>query len=338
MNESKNSVKRFAAAVLSLVFALISVFSIACSSGGGNNGGFHVKEFVKRDGFSVNYIDVGEGDAIFINFGDGKTMLIDSGEKGRGNFAAIKEYLDAYCNGVLDFFLITHTDSDHAGNAASVAEYIDVKRAFLPDVAFTSGFPDYESAENALKENGAEIIRSAAGRSILGENYILAFLSPNAKGTADSAYDRLNADEFPSSSAINDVSPIVYLEYLGVRFVFTGDAGISQEKAATDNVDAGFIDRFLKRENAVDLNGVDFLKVSHHGAADASGREFLNRLVPAYAIISVGGNNYFGHPATETLTRIYEVNPLCKVLRTSDSGTINVCVSDKGEIAVYTVA
>lgn len=332
-----------------IITAILLIAAVFCGYGcekngaGGKSGGsthkgdngFYYEEFTRRDGFSVNFIDVGEGDAIFINFGDGKTMLIDCGEKSASNFEKIKNYLDAYCGGELDYLLLTHTDTDHIGNGESVVSRVKVKTAFLPDITFTESFKGYAALEKTIKESGAKIVRSAIGCNVLGENYTLLFLSPNAKGTNDSAYDRLNEDFYPSASAINDISPIVYLEYRGVRFVFTGDAGKSQEKIAMNNVDTGLAGRFIKRENAVDLYGIDVLKLSHHGASDGNGAEFLNRLRPKYAVVSAGGDNYYGHPDTETLERVYNANSDCEVLRTADNGTISVCVSESGETTIF---
>ena len=345
MKESKRFIKRLSAIVLCVFFLFISLCVFggsSCKNSAGENadetskvGEFYVKGFVKRDGFSVNFIDVGEGDAIFINFGDGKTMLIDCGEKGQNNFDRIKQYLDGYCENSLDYLLLTHPDADHVGNAERIANYITIDAAFLPDIAFLQDYSYYREAENALKAQNTAIKRSAVGCKIIGEDYTLVFLSPNAKGTFNSAYDALNAEEYPSPAEINDVSPIVYLEYKGVRMVFTGDAGKSQEKVAMENVKTGIIDRFLKKENAVNINRIDLLKVSHHGASDGSGAEFLEKLKPKYAVISVGGDNFYGHPATETLERLYSSNPDCEILRTSEKGTISVAVNEDGETSFY---
>lgn len=283
------------------------------------------------NGFSVNFLDVGEGDAIFVNFGDGKTMLIDCGEKSDKNFKTVSRYLDAYAKSGLDYFVLTHPDGDHVGNAAAILETYAVKTAFIPDIVEPENFGEYNNAYHKIKDNNIGRI-SATGNTISGEDYYTVFLSPNAKDTTDSAYDKVNSSSNPSADAINDVSPIIYLEYKGVRFIFTGDAGFSQEKVALDNVGNELI-----RQN-VNLTDIDFLKVSHHGAEDGSGEEFLSRLTPKNTVISVGGANVYGHPNEGTLSRIVAANENCKIYLTSEHGTVSVLVDESGNITVKTAA
>lgn len=293
------------------------------------------EDFIVYDCFSVNFLDVGEGDAIFINFNDGNTMLIDCGEKSDKNFTTIKRYINAYSCGTLDYLVLTHPDSDHVGNAADILDRYDVKTAYIPYLLQPENFSAYYPAYLKIAEKGIGKV-SAAGGVISGEDYYAVFLSPNAQGTTDSAYGAVNSSDTPSKSDINNVSPIIYLEYKGVRFVFTGDAGVSQEKVAINNVKTGIIKRYIKRD--INLTGIDFLKVSHHGAADESGEEFLKALTPKNAVISVGGENYYGHPAGETLSRIKEASPDCKIYLTSENGTVSVLVEGSGNIAVKTAA
>lgn len=295
----------------------------------------NVKDF-SRNGFSVSFLDVGEGDAIFINFGDGKTMLIDCGESSSFNRKVLKRYLNEFCKNGLDYFLLTHIDTDHIGNAEYVLSEVNVKKAFIPDIAFPQNFYPYNNIYSKIISLGIQTEKSAVFSGFSGENYTLIFLSPNAKGTFDSSYDIFNAEEDPAPIVRNNLSPIVYLDYAGVRFIFTGDAGKSQEKVALNNVKTGLIDRFFKRENAVNLKDIDFLKVSHHGGDEGSGEDFLSEITPKNAVISVGGDNFYGHPSTETLTRIYTLSTECTVYKTSDCGTVTVYVNDSGEYKVTT--
>ena len=295
--------------------------------------------FKVYDGFSVNFLDVGEGDAIFICFDDGKTMLIDCGEKSDGNLKTVERYLDAYAKDGLDYFILTHPDTDHVGNAAAILEDYMVNAAYIPDLNEPENFSAYYNAYVIIKERGIDKI-SATGNVISGEDYYAVFLSPNAKGTTDSAYGKVNLSETPSATDINDLSPIIYLDYKGVRFVFTGDAGLTQETVALQNVKTGIIRQYLKNKGKKDVNltDIDFLKVAHHGAYDGSGEAFLGVLTPTNAIISVGGDNRYGHPSEKALSRIYAANGNCKVYTTSEYGTVSVLVDKNGQITVKTDA
>ena len=295
-------------------------------------------------GFSVNFLNVGNGDAIFINFGDGVTMLIDCAEKSALNYKTITRYLNDYAKNGLDYLILTHPDNDHVGNAADILDNYSVKHAFIPYILQPENFSAYYKAYLKLKEKesaGETVIEySAVFGSVFGEDYCMIMLSPNPKDTPDSAYDIFNSYENPPETARNNISPIIYLEYNGVKFVFTGDAGFSQENIALNNFDVGLINKFLKNKGKppIDLADIDFLKVSHHGADDASGYDFLNALTPKNAVISVGGDNNYGHPKKETLNRIYTANPDCNFYLTSVQGTVSVFVDGNGIVTVKTDA
>lgn len=331
--------------LFALSFAVIAAsccFCLICACVSDGYGGEYADTFKHYDGFSVNFIDVGTGDAIFINFADGKTMLIDCGEKNTRNFNSVKRYLDEYTNGILDYLVLTHPDADHVGNAAQIIESYIVNTAFVPYIneRLRGNFNLYNQAYTLLEESGAEIKISAVGRNVCGEKYSFIMLSPNAKGTTDSAYDTFNSYEDPPDGVRNDISPIIYLEYMGVRFILTGDAGFSQEKVALDNVKTGITDGVLqnKGKDKINLTDIDFLKVSHHGSNGASGAEFLQALSPKNAVISVGGDNAYGFPTKDTLSRIAAANENCSVYLTSVCGTVSVFVDESGRAAVHTAS
>ncbi len=337
----KNSIVKFFAIICACLFCCLIC---ACDNNGNSvYGGDFDDGFIVYEGFSVNYLDVGNGDAILIKFDDGKTALIDCGEKNDRNLKTLTRYLNAYAGTCIDYLILTHPDSDHVGCAADVLENYTVKKAYIPYLLSPQNFVPYRTFYEKLleKQNSdrTEIEYSAVNTVICGENYYLAFLSPDKwENPAGSAYYDINSAEFPSSDARNNVSPIIYLDYSGVRFIFTGDAGTSQEKVAINNVDAGIVDRKLNRQGKapITLTDIDFLKVSHHGSSDASGAEFLQRITPKNAVISVGGDNRYGHPDKAVLSRISAANENCKIYLTSEFGTVSVLVDGNGELAVKT--
>ena len=324
------------------------------NGGGGSDG--ETRSLANSDGdgevvfdtdgcFSVHFLDVGNSDAIFIDFADGKTMLIDCGEKKERNLKTIENCLDEHVtDDTLNYLVLTHPDSDHVGNAADILTDYQVERAYIPHLLQPENFNPYYDAYTII--NNARIagemtrVYSATGKIISGEDYYLIMLSPNARGTTDSAYDKVNSSADPSADDINNVSPIIYLDYKGVRFIFTGDAGFSQEKVALNNVDTGIVYEYLKNKQKPDVNltDIDFLKVSHHGSNDASGTEFLNRITPKNAVISVSGDNVYGFPKQETLSRILAANENCNLYLTSVVGTVSVYVSADGQTMVKTDA
>lgn len=345
----------------SIAYVLLAVCFLFCSAcggehlendnGGGTTGGetqspaspnVNGEVVFDTDGcFSVHFLDVGEGDAIFIDFADGKTMLIDCGEKKESNLKTIENCLDGHVtDDTLNYLVLTHPDSDHVGNAADILNDYKVERAYIPKLLQPENYNPYYAAYSLIKEKGITTFNSDVGKTVCGEDYYLVFLSPDNYMDEDSAYYRVNSSLDPPADAINDVSPIIYLDYKGVRFIFTGDAGFSQEKVALYNVDTGFVYDYLKRYRKPDVNltDIDFLKVSHHGSSDASGTEFLNRITPENAVISVSGDNKYGHPKTETLNRILAANENCNLYLTSSEGTVSVYVNGEGRTIVKTDA
>ena len=282
----------------------------------------------------VTFIDVGEGDAIYAELGD-VNLLIDCGVEGKENFTAISETIRESGKEEIDYLVLTHADSDHVGGAADIIRAFPVKNAFIPLVLNEEPFPAFAKANKALSECGANTQISAEYATVKGENFFFTFLSPEPVGFAGGAYGNFNSSDMPSERERNDISAVIYLDVCGVRFLFTGDAGENAEERIISGAKAGVYGNAAGEE--VNLSETDFLKVSHHGAEDASSKEFLNFVRPKNAVISTG-LNYYGHPSAATLLRIYEANENCRIYRTDVSGSIEVSVFDGGNYEVSTQA
>lgn len=319
--------------VVAMIIAFSFLFYQACSCGEKNDepaDGKIENSVAVKDGFSVHFIDVGEGDAIFIRFSDGKTALIDCGELDgeRNNFYAIKEFLDAYSVKDINYFVLSHVDSDHVGNASLIAENYDVETAYVPYSVKPELYPSFNSALSAFKEREIKIETSEMLKKITGEDYLLLFLLPTPAEFTDSPYDGFNGKE-PSASAINDVSAVIYLEYKGIKFLFTGDAEYSPQKTVYQNAVAGYYAKAVKGFD-VDLTDLDFFKVPHHGSSDAVNYDLWNYIKCKNAIISSGGDNRYGHPSDEALIALLSAREDCNILRTDSKGNISVFINDGG--------
>lgn len=289
------------------------------------------------DGFSVHFLDVGEGDCIFIKFPDGKNMLIDSGDENERISSYIIDFLVDYKVKKLDYLIITHPNSDHCGNALDVINSFSVGTAFVPFMVEDriNLYQAYKSFYVKLLDIAEEIKISDCNKILKGLDYCVAFLTPLPRTMPQSSYAEFNGANSPTAEQTNALSPIIYVEYRGFRLVFTGDAPSSQEKLALEQVKV--MDNFYQSNQiSVNLESVDFLKVSHHGSDDASCLEFLNVLKPKNAVISVGGNNNYGHPTKKVLERLQMVNPDYKLLRTDVHGTVSVNVQPNGAFEVIT--
>ena len=127
----------------------------------------------KADGdLVINFIDIGQGDCMIIQFPDGKNMIIDAGDRRKANFTdIIQPYASALGIEVFDYLMLTHSDADHVGGMVSVLEAYEVKCIYRPNVnreqvdTVTYGaFLDAVEAEKAL---GATDVLTIAGLSIV---------------------------------------------------------------------------------------------------------------------------------------------------------------------------
>ncbi len=300
-----------------------------------------IKQIGVHNDFSVNYIDVGQGDCIFIRLPDGKNLLIDCGinDVYAENRNRIMDILNAYSVNTIDYFILTHPDLDHIGNAKDIINKFNIKTMYLPHVAdsLMSNFEHYQSVLELIESKQIQSVTSDYSCAIQTENYVFAFLSPVPKGIDGSSYSVLENTLFPTDRQINDLSPIIYFECFGKKFVFTGDASSTQEKIVINNYSVGLYDLILKNNGInIDLKNVDYLKVSHHGSDDATCREFISLLQPKNFIISVGKENFYGHPKTEVLELILTMCPESKVYRTDQVGTISVHKDKQNKIVVST--
>ncbi|MGF9975438.1 MBL fold metallo-hydrolase [Viridibacillus arvi] len=246
----------------------------------------------------VHIIDIGQGDSILIQ-SKNENILIDAGNKGAGD--EVVAYLQKNNVTTLDAVVSTHPDADHVGGLAEVINSIKVKKVYAPKVSHTT--IAYKNFLTAVKNQGLKITQAKTGVEIptTEENLSLKFIAPVT------TY---------SQSDLNDWSAVLLLQNGNNKFLFTGDA----EFPAEDDMLASNL-----------IPQVDVLKVSHHGAEEATSEAFLAKAKPTYAAISVSTTNGYGHPTAITLNRLKKVG--AKVYRTDKQGNI-VFTSTGSEISV----
>ena len=280
--------------------------------------------------FSVNFLDVGQGDCIFIRLPDGKNMLIDCGVNDvyQENSKYIKGYLGQYGVSKIDYFVLTHPDVDHIGNAVDLINTFSIGKMFIPKIhqKLMQNFALFEDVLSVIQQKQIEFEYSMLATKIVGDDYHFVFLSP--QNDSRSSYDKIIQNYIPTSGDINNLSPIIYFNCFDKRFIFTGDAEKQEEMYVIDNIRANIYNYYYSGLN-INLTNVDYLKLSHHGSNDASCKEFLSLLNPKNAIISVGNDNYYGHPSSDTLIRIQENCLDCNIYRTDQHGTI--CIYKQGQ-------
>ncbi|WP_397538391.1 ComEC/Rec2 family competence protein [Rummeliibacillus pycnus] len=250
------------------------------------------------DQVSVHIIDVGQGDSIFIQTPK-ENIVIDGGNKGKGE--TVIEYLKQHGVKQLDAVISTHPDADHIGGLADIIDAFPVKSVYSPRITHTT--IAYRNFLQSVKAQNLKIKVAKEGVSIpVDEKSLdLHFIGP--------------VKDY-SKSDLNDWSGVLLMQHGDKKFLFTGDA---ETPAEEDMLEAGLIPK------------VDVLKVSHHGAKEATNADFLAVAKPTYAAISVGEGNRYHHPTDEALSRLNAVH--AKIYRTDQHGSI-VFTSNGSTISV----
>lgn len=249
-----------------------------------------------RDYLTVIFLDVGQGDAIFIEAPNGKQVLIDGSESS----VVVRKLSKAlpFYDRSIDMIIATHFDSDHVGGFPDVFKRYDVG---IYGTSAMKGNNDIflELERLSEKDKSDRIILGAGDDIILDEelNIHLSILWP------------LKDVEFEDSNSSSIVARLTYGE---TSFLFTGDAGQNEESKLLD----------------MDIDS-DVLKLGHHGSRYSSSREFISKVNPLYSIVSAGEGNKFGHPHEEVLDLLKENKT--EVLMTSVLGSI-IFKSDGNEI------
>lgn len=236
----------------------------------------------------VAFLDIGQGDAIFIQTPSGNQVLIDGGPNAV-ILERLAEYMPIYDH-TLDVVIATHADSDHIGGLPDVFERYAVASIIDPGKAGTTGmYAEY--AKRGRKET-ATYIEGRRGQVLdLGDGVFLVLLYPD--------HDVDNEDP-------NDGSIVARLVYGDISFLLTGDAPL-------------WVERLLVRYDGANLQST-VLKAGHHGSNTSTGEEFVRVVAPEYAVISAGENNRYGHPHSSVLEILKQASTT--ILSTAEQGSI----------------
>lgn len=248
---------------------------------------------------TINFLDIGQGDASLIQFPNGEKMLVDCAVDSR-ILPALGRTLDFY-DRTIDYLVITHPDLDHYGGCVDVLNRFQVK-----NIIYNGLQKDHDSFWQvfwqAVQAEGAKYYLLDNELSLNIASSSLDFIFP------DQPVANIQKTIKSTDKGDNNSSIVFVLNYFGKKVLFTGDAPVEVEKHLLDN--------FGNKISA------DILKVGHHGSSGSSLISFLEKVNPAYAIISVGKGNRYGHPSLRVLKRLERVGT--NILRTDEGGDV-VC-------------
>lgn len=243
-----------------------------------------------RDGLMVSFLDVGQGDAIFIEAPNGNQVLLDAGP----NKAVLRELskIMPFYDRTIDVVIESHPDADHIGGLPEILKRYEIGAVLESGVLSDSAV--YKTIGSIIKEkNIKNIMARSETRINLGEGAYIDILFP------DRDVDGLET---------NAASVVTRLVYGETEFLFAGDSPKGMEN-------------YLTSIYGKNLES-DVLKISHHGSNTSTGEQFLGHVNPKYAIISAGKENRYGHPHKEIINRLEQFG--ISVLRTDESGTIKI--------------
>lgn len=245
----------------------------------------------------VHFLDVGQADSIFITKGS-EAMLIDGGNGPDSD--KIITYIKSQGVSTLKYIIATHPHEDHIGGLAAVIQSFTIENVIMPDVTTTT--QTFEDLLTAIKEKGLTITRPVYGDKYEINGAAFTILAPNN----NSSYCELN-----------DYSVVIKLVNGSNSFLFTGDA---EEQSESEML---FMNSSLLES--------DVLKVGHHGSSGSTSQAFLDAVNPAYAVISVGADNTYGHPAQTTLDKVAAKG--VSLFRTDQQG--DIIATSNGNLIVF---
>src|SRR3989344_3925508 len=234
-------------------------------------------------------LDVGQGDALFIESPTGTQILVDGGPP-RKILSQLARVMPAFDRSI-DAIIITNPDQDHIGGFLDVLKVYKVSKVFEPGTYNDS--KTYQNLELEIKnKNIPNILAKKGMRLDIGGEAVIDILFP---------------DRDVSLWDSNDGSIVAKLMYGKTSVMLTGDSTAKTEK-------------IIIEDNSKNQLKSTILKVGHHGSRNSTSPEFVKAIAPIYALISDGKDNKYGHPHQEALNTLSLLG--AKIFRTDLFGTI----------------
>jgi len=249
---------------------------------------FYSLYYINEASLIIAFLNVGQGDAIFIEAPGGVQMLIDGGPDNKV-LRELGQVMPFYDRSI-DVVVATHADQDHIGGLVEVLKRFNVGLFIRTNTTSTSAV--YNELENLVKE-----------KKIKKE----VIISPKILSLGSQAeFDIFFPNQNTSGWETNDSSIVGKVIYGKNSFLLMGDSPLAIEK-------------YLVGKYGADLKS-DVLKVGHHGSKNSNSEIFVGTVSPTYSVISAGLNNRYGHPSSEAVSILTRLGG--QILETLVQGTI----------------
>ena len=313
-----------------------------------------------RPELQVTFLDVGQGDCIFLQTENGDSYLTDGGSSsvskvGKYRMIPFLKYQGA---SQIKAVFVSHADSDHCNGIAELLEQaelegIRVENLVLTDIADECRSEGYEELVELAGQNGITVQLLHEGQQLQDGELLFQCLHPSKGYRAED---------------LNETSMVLLVTYREFSMLLTGDVqgageehltqelqdwkepGVTQmqdvirisgeeESMEEQSIEDERIEEQIEEKRPQNKMGANhteteltILKVAHHGSKNSTSEEFLKAANPKIAIISCGEGNRYGHPHEETLERLEKVD--IPWFCTKDYGAITVTVDDKSRVLV----
>lgn len=245
----------------------------------------------------VHFLDVGQGDSTLVVCGE-DAMLIDAGDNSQGT--KIQNYLQKQEVEALKYVICTHPDEDHIGGMDVILYKFECETILMTDEEKDTN--TYRDVVDTMENRGYQ-----RTLPVTGQQYVLG----------DATFTIVGPVSMSSESNNNSIA--IVLEHGNRKFLFTGDAEEDEEAEILGEAEA----------SGISLEA-DVYKAGHHGSRNSSSEALLDAVSPAYAVISCGEGNSYGHPNAETLNNFRSRG--ISVFRTDEQGSV-IVICDEEQMA-----
>lgn len=274
----------------------------------------------------VHFVDVGIGDAIFIELPDRQhEIIIDGGDIRRGyNFF---DYLEGSVDPPVELAVITHPDYDHWSGIERLCNTYTVNELWDPGYNRDCKFTGAHAEDNRQRDTYLKFIKSISqsqtrvNRPCPWDPHIPAYELDGVYLWV--LYSQADPEGPTCEYIINNASMVLKLRYRNIRFLFTGD-GNGLDRKESDTSDPKYVEaKLLELEKSTPgILRAEVLKVPHHGSPTASAVQFIRSVAPRYAVISSASTSHYHLPPSRMVRRYQTIRfengrKIKKVLRTN---------------------
>ncbi|MBQ8519438.1 MAG: DNA internalization-related competence protein ComEC/Rec2 [Agathobacter sp.] len=254
--------------------------------------------FPNAKSFEISFLDVGQGDGIYISAGDGTTYFIDGGSSsvdGVGEYR-ILPFLKSKGVKSIDYWFVSHADTDHISGLQEVLES-GYKIKHLVVAEHCPKDEKYEALLETAQQAGSEVLHMDVGHRICSENMEITCLAPSGEQAMKD--DR------------NEGSLVLQVEW-------SDDASLQEFTALFAGDISTEIEDMLCEAGV--LEDVDLFKAIHHGSNYSNGTLLLENIQPEYIVVSCSAHNLYGHPGVKAVERMNAIG--AKIFYTMDNGQV----------------